>query len=100
MVKEEFVEWLGTHKSVKSKKVLVDMASRAKRVENAFKALNPEFSLENEFGKDKGKELLKRLSLEGRALTGTNINLPLNTNQMAAIKASVSWYFKFLADAE
>ena len=98
MKRVEFLSWASCYSGSKNMKYIRDIVCRAERVERAFQSLDPGFSYEAEFARDGGAELLRRLSLEGRALSGTGIALPLCTNQMAAIKSSALWYMRFLSE--
>lgn len=94
----EFIKWLNDNGNSHNAKYISDMASRAARIERAFQAIDPKFSFEREYKKDKGVSLLNNLSLEGRALKGKEIALPVGTNQMFAIKAAAAWYVRFIED--
>ena len=100
MKRTEFQEWVSRYLYDKSPKYRKDMVSRACRVEKAFQELDPNFSMEKEFKKDYGASLLTKLSREGIELEGTNIKLPIKSNQMFSIKAAADWYFRFLKDTE
>ena len=94
----EFIVWLNHNSKSINAKYIRDMASRAARVERAFQAIDPDFSYENEYKRDKGASLLEKLSLEGRQRKGTHIALPIGTNQMAVIKAAAVWYVRYMDD--
>lgn len=96
MLNEEYSKWVKRKMSGKSKKYVSDLISRTKRVERAFQEIDPSFSYENEFEKDKGQSLLLKMSKQGKELEDTEINFPLNTNQMAPLKCAARSYFRFL----
>ena len=100
MDSEGFKVWLNDVLAEKSVRYRKDLASRAKRVEKTFQELDSNFSLDEEYKRDKGERLNGKLRLFGKALEGTGINLPLNTNQMSPIAAAVKWYFKYLSELE
>lgn len=98
MNREEFKTWLTVNCESKSKKYLSDIVSRAERVERSMQKLDPSFTLEKEFSNDAGASLLSNLGRMGRNLLNSGIDLPVGTNQMFSIRASVSWYMRYLTD--
>lgn len=94
MNREGFKEWLLVKKKMKPR-LVSDMLSRAKRAENAFIAIDPTFSFENEFVKDKGVSTIQMVSKFGKALD-KRINLPIGSNQMGVIADAVKKYFQYL----
>ena len=100
MDKIGYKQWLANNYADKSRRYRNDLLSRAGRVEKAFQAFDNNFSLDDEFKKDGGKSLKKKLSCEGKSLIGTGITLPIGTNQMSAICGSVNTYFKYLSEIE
>lgn len=100
MDREGFRNWLEIKLENNSRKYRNDMLCRANRVEKAFQEIDNSFSYENEFKRDGGKELLKKLGCKGRELNETGIKLPLNTTSMFSIKSSAMWYFKYLSETE
>ena len=98
MKREEFRAWVDRRFESKNNRYKKDIVSRAGRVEKAFQEIDNDFSYEKEYKKDGGKSFLARFCLGGKDLVGTNIKLPVNTNQMAPLKSAAAWYFRFLAD--
>lgn len=95
-----YKEWLNNVLGDKSPRYRKDLLSRAKRIEKTFKKLDKNFSLDEEYKKDKGLDTIDKLAVYGKKLEGTGIELPIGTNQMCPILAAAKWYFKFLTETE
>lgn len=95
---EEYRIWLLEKGIYKTPRLVKDCISRTKRVEMAFQAVSPQFSLDNEFEKDKGVSFSKYLSRRGIDIK-ENVDLPLKNNQMDSIVAATKKYFLFLSEA-
>lgn len=98
MEREAFRAWIDEKLDRKNEKHRRDIESRVVRVEKAFADVENNFTLAKEYKKDGGKSFLDKFCLGGKALVGTGVKLPINTNQMAPLKSAVAWYFRFLED--
>ena len=89
-----FNEWLIQERKMKPR-LVSDMLSRAKRVEDAFRAIDPSFSYENEYSKDKGASLRQLVSRFGKSID-KRVSLPIGSNQMNVIADTVKKYIMFM----
>ncbi len=89
-----FSNWLLSERKMKPR-LVSDMVSRAKRVEEAFKVIDPSFSYENEYRKDKGVFLKQQVSRFGKSID-KRVNLPIGSNQMNVIADAVKKYLMFM----
>lgn len=76
-----------------------DAVSRAKRVEDAFRAVDPKFSFEDEYARDNGATFVSLISRRGVSIKD-KIDLPIGTNQMDSISSATKKYFKYLAETK
>jgi len=95
MKTSEFKQWLEKVEPGKATKLYTDCASRAQRVEKAFQKVNPSFSFDSEYKKDKGENFKYLFSRRGIAIKDP-VELPLGTNQMDSIASAVKKYFRYL----
>ena len=98
MDKVHFKEWL-ISQGCDNAHLLRDTLSRAKRVELAFKAIDPDFSYEREYLRDGGVSFVKLISRRGITIKEP-IALPIGTNQMDSIANSAKKYMQFLCKQE
>lgn len=94
-----FKKYLTEVECFKSKKVITDYCSRARRLETEMMNGDPKFTYESAYKKDKGQAFLKMIARFGAGIN-FKTNLPLGTNQMSAISAAGTKYLKYLAYLE
>lgn len=98
MDRDGFKTWLLSKGDLKPT-LVKDAVSRAKRVEDAFRAVDPKFSFENEYARDKGATFVSLISRRGVSIK-EKIDLPVGTNQMDSISSAAKKYFKYLAETK
>ena len=96
---EGYRAWLEEKGIYRTQKLVGDCISRTKRVEKAFQAIDPTFSLDKEFEKDKGVSFSKYISRRGIAIQEA-VDLPLYKNQMDVIVSSTKKYFIYLSESQ
>ncbi len=96
MDREGFKTWLLSKGELKPK-LVKDVLSRAKRVEDAFQAVDPSFSYESEYERDKGLSFVSLISRRGVSIE-SKVDLPIGTNQMDSISSAAKKYIKYLSE--
>ena len=90
MDRDGFKAWLLKKGDLKPT-LVKDAVSRAKRVEDAFRAIDPSFSFEGEYARDEGKSFISLISRRGVTIQ-SEIDLPIGTNQMDSIASAAKKY--------
>lgn len=100
MNKEKFSEWLRNNQV--PSKMVNDSCSRVKRLEQVFTIIyGNKFSFEEEFNKDRFKNLffmLRKKGVNPELAKYKNLNLPIGKISMGSIRLSLKKYSLFLAE--